>query len=250
MVIRSTNGHDEEVMKDLTQKLVIANQLLDSLELATPFGHISVRIPGTKTFLVARSVAPGMVTTADDILVCDLNGQVIEGKYKSTYGEIVIHTGVYRKREDFSCVAHTHSTYVIALSMAGNTVLQDVDILGSAVGPEPIALFNSAAHLSDPESGEQVADLFGPNNAVILRGHGAVVAGKSIEDVIYLARNLEIAAMYQWMARCVGKLVPITKEDKQAMTEFRKRAGPGSGMGADRAWIYWTSRLKNESWRG
>ncbi len=58
-------------MDDLKEKLIIAGKILDREGLARPMGHISVRIPGTETFLITRSIAPGMATL-EDIVVCNL----------------------------------------------------------------------------------------------------------------------------------------------------------------------------------
>ena len=109
-------------IRQLKEKLILANKALDFLKMATPFGHVSVRIPGTETFLITGPVAPAMATQKD-IVVCDMNGNVLEGKYKSTYSEVAVHTGIYKKRKEFNSVVHSHSTYVIALSLANLTVL-------------------------------------------------------------------------------------------------------------------------------
>jgi ribulose-5-phosphate 4-epimerase/fuculose-1-phosphate aldolase len=103
-------------LRELKRKLITANKILELEKLATPFGHVSARIPGTETFLITRNIAPGMATPAD-IIACDLNGNVLEGKYKETYAEVAMHTGVYRKRKDVNSVVHTHSSYVASLSI-------------------------------------------------------------------------------------------------------------------------------------
>ena len=239
--LTSSYGADEATIKQLKEKLIIANKILDMLKMATPFGHISVRIPDTDTFLITRSVAPG-IATMDDIVVCDMNGKVLEGKYKSTYAEVVIHTGVYKKRKEFNSVIHSHSPYVIALSMAETTVLP-TDITSIVAGPQPIAVFKKVVLIDKPELGEEAADLLGPNKAVILKGHGALVVGKSIEDAIYVARNLENTAMLQLMALSAGKLVPLTEQEKQPLIEFYKWADR-PGMAADREWTYYSSMIK------
>lgn len=81
----------------------------------------------------------------------------------------MIHTGVYKKRKDIQSVAHTHSPYVIALSMTG-TPLLPASFEAIEVGPEPIATFDKIVFVDKPEFGEEIADLLGPNKAVILKG--------------------------------------------------------------------------------
>ena len=104
---------DEATLRELKEKLIIAGRILDMEDLVRPLGHITVRVPGTETFLITRGVSPGMAML-DDIVVCDMDGKVIEGKYSQTFGEVLCHAGVYRKRKDIQSVAHTHSWNVMA----------------------------------------------------------------------------------------------------------------------------------------
>jgi len=236
-------GADEATLKELREKLVTANRILELEKLATPFGHVSARIPGTETLLIARSVAPGMVTL-DDIVVCDLNGKILEGKYKDTYSEVAIHTEVYKKRKDVNSVVHSHSPYVIALSLTDNTVLP---LTGTGIGPRSISLFKKRGLIDTPKLGEEVYNLLGPNRAVILKGHGAVIIGRSIEDAVSRARGLENSAKLQWMARCVGKLVPFADEKKQPGIESQqaRRGESSEGLhGLQREWVYYEYMLK------
>lgn len=232
----------------LKEKLILANKVLDFLKMATPFGHISVRIPGTETFFIIGPIAPVMATMGD-IVVCDMDGKVLQGKYKSTYSEVVIHTGVYKKRKEFNSVIHSHAPYTNALSIADLTVLP-ADVASIWAGSQPIALFKKVGYIDKPELGEEVADLLGPNRAVILKGHGAVVVGKSIEEAIFIAQQLETSARLQWMARCVGKVVPLTEQEIQPLNEFQETWGRQPWMAADREWKYYEYLLKKGVFAG
>ena len=233
----------EATIRPLKEKLIIANKILESEKIATPFGHVSVRIPGTETFLITRSISPG-AATMEDILICDMEGKILDGKYKDTYSEVVIHTGVYKVAKAFNSVVHFHSTYVIGLSMAGATVIP-ANLQATAVGLEPIAVFNKMIYIDKPELGEEVANLLGPNKAVILKGHGAVTVGESIEDAIYSALNLERSAMFQWMAWTIAPLAPVSAEEKKALSEYHNGLKRG-GHGSSREWTYYKWKLKEQ----
>lgn len=230
-----------KMMNELKKKLIFANKILEAEKLATPFGHVSIRIPETDTFLITRSVSPG-AATLNDVLVCDLNGKIVRGKFDDTYSEVVIHTGVYKKRKDFKSVVHSHSCYAIALSMAGMTVLP-ANIQAATLGPEPIALFSKMAFIDKAEWGEEIADLFGPNRAVLLKGHGAVIAGSSVEEAVYAARTLETSAKSQYMARCIGPLAMPTEEEIQNLKAYHESV-QRPGHGSAREWAYYESILK------
>jgi len=242
--LTSSYGADEATIKELKEKLIIASKILDMEGLVRPMGHISVRIPGTETFLITRSIAPGMATL-DDIVVCNMEGKVIEGKYSRTFGEVMGHIGVYKKRKDIQSVAHTHSPNAIALTMTETTLLP-ASVQALKAGYEPIGLYKKIAMLEIPEVGEEVADLIGSNKVVLLKGHGAVVVGKSIEETTINAIDLEVAAKLQILASSSGKLVTFTDQEKEPLVKFLKmmetQGGTASPYG--RAWEYYKSLLK------
>jgi ribulose-5-phosphate 4-epimerase/fuculose-1-phosphate aldolase len=230
-------------MDDLKEKLVIAGRILDKEGLVRPMGHISVRIPGTETFLITRSIAPGMATV-DDIVVCNLDGNVIGGKYSKTFGEVMAHVAVYKKRKDIHSVAHTHSPYVVALSMTDTTLLP-VSIEALKLGYDPIGFYNKMIHLTTMKIGEEVADLIGTNRIVILKGHGAVVVGKSIEETTVSCTELEKAAKLQVIATSTGKLKIMTEiEMKPVILFFRAMdAQGGTASPYGRTWEYYKSQV-------
>ena len=237
-------GADEATIKVLKDKLILANKILDMENLARPLGHISVRIPGTETFLITQNVAPGMATL-DDILVCNMEGKVIEGKYPRTFSEVVAHTGVYKKRKDINSVTHFHSPYGIALSMT-ETPLYIASFEAIEVGTQPIAIYKKILFVDKPEIGEEIADLLGPNKAVMLKGHGALVAGKSIEETTIMAVKYELACKLQLLAMSAGKLVPFTEQEKQPLLEFLKKTEERGGTTTSygRGWTYYESLFK------
>jgi len=234
---------DEATLRELKEKLIVASRILDMEELVRPLGHITVRVPGTETFLITRGVSPGMATV-DDIVVCDMDGKVIEGKYSRTFGEVLCHAGVYRKRKDIQSVAHTHSWNVMALSMTETTIVP-ASFESIKVAYEPIALYKRISFLDNLDVAEEIADLIGPNRAVILKGHGAIVVGKSIEEATVSAIDLERAAKAQFMAACAGKLVPFTEKEMEPLVAFLTRIESQAGTTNPfaRAWEYYKSRV-------
>ena len=234
---------DKAVLRELKEKLILAGRILDMEDLVRPLGHITVRVPGTETFLITRGVSPGMATV-DDVLVCDMDGNVIEGKYSRTFGEVLAHAGVYRKRKDIRSVAHTHSWTVMALSMTETTIVP-ASFESIKVAYEPVALYKKVSFLDNLDVTEEIAGLIGPNRAVILKGHGAIVAGKSIEEATVSAIDLERAAKAQFMASCVGKLVPFTEMEMEPLVKFLRNieAQTGTTNPFGRAWEYYKSQL-------
>jgi ribulose-5-phosphate 4-epimerase/fuculose-1-phosphate aldolase len=240
----SVNGADKEMIEKLKEKVVTANRILDMENVARPLGHVSVRIPGTENFLITGSIAPGQAT-ADDVVICDMNGKVLQGKYQRTYSEVVIHTGVYKKRSEFNSVVHSHSPYVMALSMTETPVVP-ASFEAIEVCTQPIALYKKVVYIDQPSLGEEIAGMLGPNKAVMLKGHGAVVVGKTIEEATIVAVKLEAAARLQLLASSAGKLVPFTEQEKKLLIDFiegvNQKGGTINAYG--RAWAYYENLFK------
>ena len=245
---------DEHTIDELKEKLITANRILDMEELIRPQGHVSVRIPGTDTFLITRAIAPGMATIDDIVVIDALTAEVISGKYTSTFGEVMAHAAIYQRRKDVNAVAHTHSLYVRVLSIAetGETLFLPIsfEIMKVAFEPETIGFYREIWHLAKAYSKAcfEVADMLGENRVVVLKSHGAMIATKSIEETTAIAINLEEAAKLQVMARSLGPLVPYTAEEKQRQVNFlkplEKRGGTASVYG--RAWEYYKFKLSNK----
>src|ERR1700676_2610190 len=100
-------------ISDLTEELVTANRILFDQGVVDGFGHVSARSDGdAQRFLLARSMAPGLVTAAD-IMEFDFEGNAIDGRGRAVYLERFIHSEIYKARADVHAVVHSHSASVI-----------------------------------------------------------------------------------------------------------------------------------------
>lgn len=102
----------------------------------------------------------------------------------------------------------------MALNMTETTIVP-ASFESIKVAYERIALYKKVSFLDNLEVTEEIADLIGPDRAVILKGHGAIVVGKSIEEATVSAIDLERAAKAQFMAACAEKLVPFTEKEME-----------------------------------
>ena len=97
----------------LIADLVTANHILYDQRVVDAFGHVSVRHDKRRDrFLLARSMAPALVTAAD-ILEFDLDGNPLDAGGKAVYLERFIHGEIYRVRPDVVSIVHSHSRAVI-----------------------------------------------------------------------------------------------------------------------------------------
>ncbi|HUI94801.1 MAG TPA: class II aldolase/adducin family protein [Xanthobacteraceae bacterium] len=166
-------------------------------------GHISMRLPDDPGRFLMKAHSIGLdEITMDNILTIDLDGNVVAGTARR-HSEVYIHSEILRARADVHCVLHTHPPYAIALSASGRPL---------RCLSQPSALFYEALGLYDDtinlirskELGAGVARALGAGRGVLLKNHGVVVAGASIEEVVISTIMLENAAMIQLVTEAAG----------------------------------------------
>lgn len=193
---------------DLKQQMIWAGKVLVA-EGQDDFtrGHISVRLPDdpSRFYMKAHSLGLDEITM-DNILTIGLDGNVVAGTAKR-HSEVYIHSEIFKVRADVNCVLHTHPVYATAMSSMGRpmkALSQPGALFWEAVGTydDTINLIRST------EMGAGVARALGPHRAVLLKNHGVVVAGASIEEVVVSVIMLENAAQIQLIAEAAGTPAP------------------------------------------
>ena len=206
---------------DLKKKLAMACRMLFLGELVDYSGHISVRIPGTDRFLINPHPISRASVTAEDILTSDLNGTCLEGKWKLP-SELPMHTCTYRVREDVQSIAHLHNRMVVVLSMAERPLIPASNT-GAFFGPGPIPVYPDPALIHTNEQGDEVARTLGAGEAAILRGHGSIVVGKSIEWTFTACVDLEDSAARLYFASLLGPVRFYTDDEVNRVAKGRRR---------------------------
>src|SRR4029079_9021221 len=101
----------------MIEALVLAIRILNDRGVLDAYGHVSIRHPSDPgRYLMARAVAPGLVT-AEDIMEFDLDSNPVDRRGRSLFVERFIHGEAYKARPDVNAVIHTHSAGVIPFSV-------------------------------------------------------------------------------------------------------------------------------------
>lgn len=208
-------------MTELKTKIAMACQMLCLAELVDYSGHISVRIPGTDTFLINGHPVSRAAVTPDDVVTFDLEGKRIEGKWDLP-SELPMHSRVYRARKEVNSVAHLHNRMVVVLSMAGKELVPASNP-GGLFGHGPIPVYQDPALIHTNEQGDAVAAALGSRPALILRGHGSVVVGETIEWVFAGCIDLEESALRFYMASTLGPVRAYTEDEVNRVAQGRKK---------------------------
>jgi L-ribulose-5-phosphate 4-epimerase len=173
-------------------------------------GNLSARDPGSGLICLTPSGADYDLLTAEDIVVVDTEGNVVEGRWKPTT-ELSLHTLILRRRPDVHCVMHTHSPYATAFGVVYQSVpmiLQDSALcLG---GPVPVAPYRMSG---TPEFAELVADTLGAGSAVIWGNHGAMVVGADLALTYATAHALEDSAHIYAIASELGTPILLPSDE-------------------------------------
>jgi HCOMODA/2-hydroxy-3-carboxy-muconic semialdehyde decarboxylase len=216
---------------ELKEKLITACRILDREGIMDELGHFSVRCPERGGVLINGKVSPGQARE-EDILLLDLDGNKLEGHLEPA-SESPLHLAVYQKRPDVMAIAHTHSPMVITLSIAG-VQLRTVENQGASVIGRSAPIFGKYGLVDNFGLGHEVAETLGSHNICVLKSHGNIVVGGSIEEVCVLTIWAEKSARYQYQAMLLGEPQWYPEEELDKMNQQQLR-----GKGYLRTWNYY-----------
>jgi L-fuculose-phosphate aldolase len=206
-------------VRELRELVATSGQILYEQQLVDYLGHSSARVPETDHVVIKPKHSPttrGMHTlTADDMIVIDLDGNLVEGAAKPPL-EFHIHSEVYRARPDVNAVFHTHPKWSTFLTMTGHAY-KPVYAQGVLLGDMPV--MDSPMSVNTKPMGEKLAALLGDKPAALLKAHGVVVVGRDILECFALAAYVEENAYRQYMAMQIGEPYVFSAEEQAACRE-------------------------------
>jgi L-ribulose-5-phosphate 4-epimerase len=173
-------------------------------------GNVSARDPQSGMVAIKASGIPYEELTPDHMVVVDMDGKVVEGKYKPS-SDVFSHLFIYKHRPDVFGVVHTHSRYATAFAAVGRPIPCVLTAMGDEFGgPIPCGGF---ALVGDEAIGKQVIENIGSSPAVLLKNHGVFTIGKDARAAVKTAVMTEDVAATVWMAMQIGEPLPIAPED-------------------------------------
>jgi ribulose-5-phosphate 4-epimerase/fuculose-1-phosphate aldolase len=227
--------------------VVVANHILADQGVVDGFGHVSIRDPGDPSkFLLARSMAPELVTTAD-VFEHDLEGNAPAAGSAKLYLERYIHAEIYRARPDINAIVHCHAPDLIPFGAAGVT-LRPLYHMSSFLGAGvPVFDIHKAANASTdmlirtPELGKALARSLGAHPAALMRGHGAVIVGKDVQAAVFRSVYTELNAKLQAQAMALGPSKVIYLDADEA-----KKSEETNAALVGRSWELWVRKVRDK----
>ena len=173
------------------------------------FGHISARIKNKKQMLITPHALTAD-STPEKFFQIDLDGNQV-GTNQKVPGEFPIHAEIYKARPDVGAVAHFHCHYSTSFSMSEHNLqptyfLASIFKEGIPVHPDP-RLINTA------NRGKAMVKTLGSNRALLLRAHGIVVTGKTIEEMTAGVWIMEDNAKRTAISASMGNFQTLTEEE-------------------------------------
>lgn len=178
-------------------------------------GNVSGRVPGADLFVIKPSGVSYDDLTPDNMILCDLDGNVIPGSAgsdRSPSSDTAAHAYVYRHMPDVGGVVHTHSTFAVAWAARGEEIPCVITAMADEFGgPIPIGPF---AIIGDDSIGRGIVQtLTGHRSrAVLMQNHGPFTIGVDAKDAVKAAVMVEDVARTVHHAREAGPLIPIPQE--------------------------------------
>jgi ribulose-5-phosphate 4-epimerase/fuculose-1-phosphate aldolase len=175
-------------------------------------GHITVRDPERSDWFWVNPFGMHFshIRASDLVLVNDA-GEVIEGDHPVNTAAFAIHSRVHAARPDAVAAAHAHSLYGKAWSSLGrrlDPITQDACAFYDDHG-----LFDDfTGVVYETAEGDRIAQALGKGKALIVRNHGLLTVGESVDEAAWYFITMERSCQVQLLAEAAGKPIPISHE--------------------------------------
>jgi ribulose-5-phosphate 4-epimerase/fuculose-1-phosphate aldolase len=240
-------------LTELRHKSVLSHRILTMTgSMADTTGHVFVRIPGTDELLVRCrndvDVSPAYVEPRC-LQRIDLEGNATEDVEGWTLPpERFIGTSIFKSRPEVGCVIHAHPPAQVLCSIV------DVGIRpitgaqnwgGTMLSLGGVPTYPRSLLIHSPEIARAMLSIMGDQDVLLLKAHGNVVVGRTVEEATIRAIRLENLAKLCWQCAVSGQESPeIPLEDWEE--HIRPSAAEETGMqgGVSWSWAYYVRMLE------
>lgn len=175
-------------------------------------GHITVRDPEHRdTFWVNPFTKDFSQITVSNLVRIDHKGTVVEGDWPVNQAAFAIHSRLHAARPDVVAAAHSHSLHGKAFATLGK--LLDPITQDSCAFFEDHNLFNDyTGVVLDTSEGDRIAEALGGRKALILRNHGLLTVGASVDAAAFWFITMDRSCRAQLLADAAGETIKIPAE--------------------------------------
>jgi ribulose-5-phosphate 4-epimerase/fuculose-1-phosphate aldolase len=238
-----TGKVDKEVLADLAA----AARILADQGVVDGFGHVSLRHPSDPNrYFMSKSIAPALVTP-DDLIEYDLDSNAIDAKGRTSFLERFIHGEIFKARPDVMSVVHSHSPAVIPFGLVGvpmQAMFHNGAFIAAGVPVFDIKEKFGATDMlvSDAAKGVELARVMGRKDIALMRAHGSVACGPTLQTAVFRAVYTEVNARIQHWTLALGRGGPVAALDPEE-GKLADHINQTAGM---RAWHLWRTQMRSQ----
>jgi len=190
-------------------------------------GHITARDPfDPHHFWVNPFGTSFKLMKVSDLIKVDADGTILEGDGALNQAAFAIHSRVHDARPDVIAAAHSHSVYGKAWSSLGRLI--DPITQDSCAFYDDHTLYDDfTGVVVDPAEGDRIGKALGQNKAVILRNHGMLTVGQTVDQAAWWFITLERTCQAQLMAEAAG--TPVLIDPQHAKLTHGQVGSPLAG---------------------
>jgi ribulose-5-phosphate 4-epimerase/fuculose-1-phosphate aldolase len=175
------------------------------------------------------------------LLLLNERGETVEGEGFVNRAAFAIHSRIHAARPDVVAAAHSHSMYGKAWSSLGR-LLDPLTQDACAFYQDHAVFADFTGVVLDTSEGDRIAATLGSNKAVILRNHGLLTTGHSVEEAVWWFIAMDRSCQAQLLAEAAGRPVPIRHED--ALVTRSQLGTPRAGWFQFQPLWQWITRLE------
>ncbi len=205
------------------------------------YNHITARIPGTEHLLINLYGLLYKEITASSLVKIDVEGNII-AKPDTDYGinvsGYVIHGAIHKARPDVACVLHTHTRAGMAVSAMKCGLLPLSQTSIRFVGH--IGYHDYEGPAIDLDERQRIVADLGPHDAMIMRNHGLLTCGATIQQAFNTMYQLELSCRAQVDAMAARTELTMPGENVLAHTAHLYQPGTRRPYGV----LEWPAMLR------
>jgi 3,4-dihydroxyphthalate decarboxylase len=207
-------------------------------------GHVSVRHGDDALYVRCRGPRERGLLFTDpwDVHLVSLDGESAVPDGYQAPNELPIHQEVLRARPDVEAVLHVHPPAVVAADLAGLTLAPIVgayNIPAMRMASDGIPVYPRSVLIRNPGLGKEVAAALGGQPVCVLRGHGIVAVGETVQQAVVRALNVTALANITLLASQHGSTPPaLAAEDIAELPDL------GSAFNDEMVWRSYLARLE------
>jgi ribulose-5-phosphate 4-epimerase/fuculose-1-phosphate aldolase len=226
------------VSEDLAAQVALACRVLGKLDAThSTLGHVSCR--ADQDTMLIRGKGPdehGLRDTGtDDVIRVSFEVEMIDGRDGlRPPSESFLHAWLYRLRPEVQTVIHMHPEAAVLLTVCGRElrpVYGSYSPGGAALAVEGVPTYDSSVTISSHDRGRDFAGFMGSRRAALMRGHGAAVAGGSLEEAAVTMMALKELADFTYKALLIGEPLPLPQAEADEVGTLSRPDRPYGSAG-------------------